>query len=27
VLIKTEWLSPMCDVYIGEAFGLLSAFG
>jgi hypothetical protein len=25
VLVNTEWFSPICDVYIGEALGLLSA--
>jgi len=24
-LAKTEWFSPLCEVYIGEALGLLSA--
>jgi len=25
VLAKTEWISPLCDVHVGEALGLLSA--
>lgn len=25
VLAKIEWFSPICDVHIREAFGLLSA--
>lgn len=25
VLVKTEWFSPICEVHIGEALGLLSA--
>lgn len=27
VLAKTEWMSPLLDVYLGEALGLLSAMG
>ncbi|KEH42714.1 hypothetical protein MTR_1g074090 [Medicago truncatula] len=25
VLAKTEWFTPVCDVHVGETFGLLSA--
>ncbi|XP_024632220.1 uncharacterized protein [Medicago truncatula] len=25
VLARTEWISPLCDVHVGEALGLLSA--
>jgi len=25
VLARTEWFSPLCDVHVGEALGLLSA--
>jgi len=25
VLAKTEWFTPICEVHVGEALGLLSA--